>query len=52
MQTIINNGLLYQARSIQSMIKEIVGGGAAPPKLLKKLDMLVMATEQKANQLR
>lgn len=49
---IVRNGLTYQAESLKSMIKEIIGGGVVPPTLLKKLDLIVLATKKYADNIR
>lgn len=51
-QFIIDNGLVYQANAIKSMISEIIAGGAAPDGLSEKLDKIVELTKLKSSQIR
>ena len=52
MATIVDNGLTYQAKSLKSMVSEIIAGGAAPESLFRKLDLLILATERSAGNMR
>jgi len=49
---IVKNGLTYQAESLRSMVREIIGGGAVRPSLIKKLDAIVLATKRHADTIR
>jgi hypothetical protein len=49
---IIENGLTYQANGLRSMIRELVAGQAIPETLHRKLDIILVATRRKADQLR
>jgi hypothetical protein len=49
---IIENGLTYQANSLRSMIRELVAGQVIPETLHRKLDIILVATRRKADQLR
>lgn len=51
-ELIIDNGLIHQAQALESMMKEIVAGGAMPPSLARKLRLIVIATQEKANGIR
>lgn len=52
MANMVDNGLTYQARSLRSMVNEMIAGGAAPESLRRKLDLIVLATERAAGNLR
>jgi len=49
---IIHNGLTYQAKSLQSMIKEIIASGPVDSTLFKKINLIVHATERYAENFR
>lgn len=49
---LVRRGLTHQAESLRDMVREIVGGGAVPPSLYKKLDLIVLATRRHADTLR
>lgn len=49
---VIRGGLTYQAEALRSMARELIGGGVAPPTLLKKLDLIVLAARKHADNIR
>jgi hypothetical protein len=49
---IVRRGLTYQAESLRSMVRELIAGGAAPPELFRKLDLVVLATRRHADNIR
>jgi hypothetical protein len=51
-ETIVKNGLTYQANSLKSMIREIIGGQPVSKTLLDKIDGIASATASKSNTLR
>lgn len=47
----IDNGLIYQIQALDNMIREIIAGQQAPKTLLKKLRVILAATENKLQKL-
>lgn len=50
-QEIVRKGLTHQATALRSMVRELIGGIPAP-KLHKKLDLIVLATRRRAEEIR
>lgn len=49
---IVENGMIYQADSLRSMIREIIAGQPIPKTLQRKLDLIVVIARRTANSLR
>ena len=51
-QEIIQNGLKHQALALRAMVRELIAGEPIPTSLVKKLERLVVATQQNADTIR
>ena len=51
-EEIVQNGLKHQALALRSMIRELIAGEPIPNSLIKKLERLVVATQQNADVIR
>lgn len=49
---LVRNGLTHQARSLRSMVREVIGGRAVPPRLTEKLDLMLNSTISVATKMR
>ena len=51
-EEIVQNGLKHQALALRSMIRELIAGEPVSTSLMKKLERLVVATQQNADAIR
>jgi hypothetical protein len=49
---IVKNGMTYQADGLRSMIRELIAGQPVPKTLHRKLDLILVISRKKANELR
>lgn len=49
---IVQNGLKHQALALRAMVRELIAGQPIPTSLMKKLERLVVATQQNADAIR